>query len=351
MSKNLFADFDFELLESPDFKEDSVREVLVMHLLHALGYENSGSNRIIRSKGLSNPYVKMGSKRLQIRMIPDYLFEVEGRFVWVLDAKSPSEQILNQEHVEQIYSYSIHPDVRVNYYALCNGREFILFQIGQREAVLHFHLSEIAQHWNEITKLLSPNSFKNTDSTPFKDAVPFLTNFDYMAAKPPREIKDTLKQSAKRHYGVHGYFTKQVWNVVQEYIKAFTQPGDVVLDPYGGSGVTAIEALILGRKGVHIDINPLSIFLVESLLAPIDFNLFAEAYINIKTQFEKHAPRSTKEIQDALKKHPYPKGVVLPHNSDVNTVEELFSLCPKISWSIQIWSNGVVPFGKQFVWM
>ena len=27
------------------------------------------------------------------------------------------------------------------------------------------------------------------------------------------------------------------------------------------------------------------------------------------------------------------------------------SLCPKISWSIQIWSNGVVPFGEQFVRM
>jgi len=31
--------------------------------------------------------------------------------------------------------------------------------------------------------------------------------------------------------------------------------------------------------------------------------------------------------------------------------EKVLSLCPKISWSIQIWSNGVVPFGKQFVWM
>ena len=27
------------------------------------------------------------------------------------------------------------------------------------------------------------------------------------------------------------------------------------------------------------------------------------------------------------------------------------SLCPKISWSIQVWSNGVVPFRKQFVRM
>ena len=27
------------------------------------------------------------------------------------------------------------------------------------------------------------------------------------------------------------------------------------------------------------------------------------------------------------------------------------SLCPKISWSIQIWSNGVVPFREQLVRM
>ncbi|UTW70111.1 hypothetical protein KHA80_05405 [Anaerobacillus sp. HL2] len=68
------------------------------------------------------------------------------------------------------------------------------------------------------------------------------------------------KQQAKRHFGVHGYFTKQSWNVVQRYIENFTKPGDVVLDCFGGSGVTFIEALMIDRKGIHIDINPMSNF-------------------------------------------------------------------------------------------
>lgn len=61
---------------------------------------------------------------------------------------------------------------------------------------------------------------------------------------------------------MHPYFTKQVWNVVQEYIKTFSCPGDLVLDPYGGSGVTLVEALVLGRKAIHVDINPLANFIV-----------------------------------------------------------------------------------------
>lgn len=325
MYKDLFDNFDFNVLGDSNFKEDSVREVIIRPLLKALGYRDSGSNRVFRSKSLSDPYVNIGSKRLKIRMIPDYILEVDGKYAWVLDAKSPSEQVVTQEHVEQIYSYSIHPDVRVNFYALCNGREFILFQIGRRDAVLYFQLSDLEQHWSEFARLLSPESFKNSDGVSLASEQSSSIDFDYMSAKPPKEIKDTLKQSAKRHYGVHGYFTKQVWNVVQEYIKTFTQPGDIVLDPYGGSGVTAIEALILGRKSIHIDINPLSVFLVESLLAPVDFNSFADAYRTIKKQFEMNAPHSPKEIKDALKKYPYPKGVLLPRNSDVRTVEELFS--------------------------
>lgn len=56
------------------------------------------------------------------------------------------------------------------------------------------------------------------------------------------------KQATKRHYGSHQYFTKRAWNVVQGYIKHFSQPGDIVCDPFGGSGVTAIEALVLNRR-------------------------------------------------------------------------------------------------------
>ncbi len=42
--------FDFNLVDSPGFKEDSVREEIIHPLLKALGYAASGPNQIIRSK-------------------------------------------------------------------------------------------------------------------------------------------------------------------------------------------------------------------------------------------------------------------------------------------------------------
>lgn len=39
------------------------------------------------------------------------------------------------------------------------------------------------------------------------------------------------------------------------FIKLFTQPGQIVLDPFVGSGTTALAAIQLGRKYVGIDLN------------------------------------------------------------------------------------------------
>jgi DNA modification methylase len=41
----------------------------------------------------------------------------------------------------------------------------------------------------------------------------------------------------------------------QWFIKLFTQPGDIVLDPFIGSGTTAVAAIQLGRKYLGVDIN------------------------------------------------------------------------------------------------
>jgi len=40
------------------------------------------------------------------------------------------------------------------------------------------------------------------------------------------------------------------------FIKLFTQPGDVVLDPFIGSGTTALAAIQLGRNYIGIDLDP-----------------------------------------------------------------------------------------------
>lgn len=53
-------DFDFKLLDDPQFKEDSVREEILFPIIKALGYSASGKNRIIRSKNLLHPFVAIG---------------------------------------------------------------------------------------------------------------------------------------------------------------------------------------------------------------------------------------------------------------------------------------------------
>ena len=66
--------------------------------------------------------------------------------------------------------------------------------------------------------------------------------------QPILEAIPAARQEDARHYGVHPYFTRRPANVVREYLKRYSQEGDVVLDPFGGTGVTAIESFLLGCR-------------------------------------------------------------------------------------------------------
>jgi len=323
--QQLFGDIDFQAIaNNPDFKEDSVREVIIHPILKHLGYDEQS---IIRSKTLIHPFLKIGSKKREIKLIPDYLLKVEENYAWVLDAKAPNQRVDDQNHIEQVYSYATHPEIRSAYFALCNGLEFALYRRELTNTpILYFALNEIEYQWDKLKMYLSPGSF-HLGSTPVYNTpkVDFrYLNFDYSDLPLLTEIP-VKKQAAKRHFGVHGYFTKQAWNVVAEYIKNFSKPGDLVLDPFGGSGVTAIEALMNKRRGINIDLNPLAVFLVESLIAPVNLVEFAAAFEEVKTEYLKREPKTKEEIAKALKKYKGCKSLPLPKGSDVQTTNQLFS--------------------------
>lgn len=167
---NILEGFDFGLLDNCEFKEDSVREELILPIVKGLGYGASKPYQIIRSRKLLHPFVSIGSKRKEIFLIPDYLFEVDSKPAWILDAKAPSESILKTTHVEQAYSYAIHSEVRVNYFALCNGKEFVLYNIEKISPILHFPLRAIPLYWATLKKYLAPqNVFVNSPFRLSKD--------------------------------------------------------------------------------------------------------------------------------------------------------------------------------------
>ncbi|WOQ70879.1 site-specific DNA-methyltransferase [Microbacterium limosum] len=53
-----------------------------------------------------------------------------------------------------------------------------------------------------------------------------------------------------------GYPTQKPEGILRRMIQASTRPGDVVLDPFAGSGTTGAVASALGRRGVLIDAHP-----------------------------------------------------------------------------------------------
>lgn len=167
---NILDGFDFSQLNNPEFKEDAVREELVVPIIKGLGYGISKPYQVIRSRKLVHPFVSIGSKRQAIHIIPDYLFEVDEKPAWILDAKAPGELLVKSKHVEQAYSYAIHSEIRVNYFALCNGHEFVLYNISKIDPVFQFPLQAISLYWNDLQRILKPTSIFNNDQfKPAKD--------------------------------------------------------------------------------------------------------------------------------------------------------------------------------------
>ncbi len=319
--------FDYDLLKGPTFKEDSVREELVKPLLTALGYSANKPNQIRRSVTLKDPYLKTGSSKRKLTYFPDYLLEVSSRNAWVMDAKAPDESVTDQDHVGQVYGYARHHEIKVRRFALCNGHQLAIYADNELHPLLVVDLRELDHNWPQVVQLLAPEAFSAEGEPMQVGAIlaPGQQPFDYMNAVPPKTITDFQKQTAKRHHGIHGYFTKQVHSVVQAYIRAFTKPGDVVFDPFGGGGVTAIEAIMSDRVGIHLDLNPLSVFMVRALVSPIDDAGFAEAYHGVLSEYERRRPKSESDCAKVIKNHWYPKNVSLPPTSDVPFLHQIYN--------------------------
>jgi DNA modification methylase len=63
-----------------------------------------------------------------------------------------------------------------------------------------------------------------------------------------------------------GYPTQKPEALLKRLISACTRPGDIVLDPYAGSGTTLAVAAALGRKAIGIDESPVAIEVAHARL-------------------------------------------------------------------------------------
>ncbi len=133
---------------------------------------------------------------------------------------------------------------------------------------------------------------------------------------------------AKAHtpmYLMHKYWARKPHNVVREYIERYSKPGEIVLDPFVGSGVTAIEAIRAGRKAIAIDLNPISEFIARCTAMPTDLKAFEEAF----RQIEKNVKDKINALYETTCRKCGKKATVLATiwNRDKETPIELRYFC------------------------
>ncbi len=97
--------------------------------------------------------------------------------------------------------------------------------------------------------------------------------YDVSAVKGPngrrlRTLWEINTEPRRRQAGgVEDHPAVMPMTLARRCIRLTSQPGDIVLDPYAGSGTTLLAARELGRRWAGIELNPSYVALIERRLA------------------------------------------------------------------------------------
>lgn len=70
-------------------------------------------------------------------------------------------------------------------------------------------------------------------------------------------------------HNIHRYSGKFIPQIAARAIKLLTRPGDLIVDPYCGSGTTLLESAVLHRRAIGVDLNPLAVLIARAKTKPI----------------------------------------------------------------------------------
>ncbi len=86
------------------------------------------------------------------------------------------------------------------------------------------------------------------------------------------KIENKTNHVAKSYtgiYGVHKYWSKKPHNIIRDFILRYTNKGEIVIDPFCGSGISITESIFTGRKAIGMDVNPSAIFITKQMINKI----------------------------------------------------------------------------------
>lgn len=106
---------------------------------------------------------------------------------------------------------------------------------------------------------------------------PVKNNIDINKIKS--ELSNIIPTNKSKIYNTHLYWSQKSFNISDYLIKELTDEGEVVFDPFLGSGVTVLEAVKNGnnRSAIGCDINEMPLFITKTICEySLDKNLINE---------------------------------------------------------------------------
>jgi len=111
------------------------------------------------------------------------------------------------------------------------------------------------------------------------------------------------QQSNYSSHNFHSFPAKFPPQLPKMFIDELTKPNEIILDPMVGSGTTIVEAFLANRKGIGLDIDPLSLKISKIKTTPINPKKIIDCAKLIYRNSEHDIENNTMFLKSLLDKH------------------------------------------------
>jgi tRNA G10 N-methylase Trm11 len=94
-------------------------------------------------------------------------------------------------------------------------------------------------------------------------------------------------------HNIHKYTARMIPPISRYLIEKYSRKGELVFDPFCGSGTTLLEAYLLRRRSVGIDLNPLATLISRVKTTPLNEHELKNATELLVAQLREDGPKAT----------------------------------------------------------
>ena len=82
-------------------------------------------------------------------------------------------------------------------------------------------------------------------------------------------------------HGIHPYHAKFIPSIPREFMLEYSKEGDLVLDPFCGSGTTLLEAMLNNRRSIGVDLNEIAYMITRAKVFIAEPQILSDYYTMI----------------------------------------------------------------------